>query len=268
MAREAEAQRLIDRVEGRDPQLQREKLQGFRKDGLITDDVFWKLMGDMDTQDPKVQAMKELEQRGAALTEAMLTPMERYNSAMDEAQSLLDKAFISQETYNRAITDAGEEFLKATEKADAGMERMRAQAQSIEESVRTPEEEHQRKVEELALLKYSGYLNEETYNRAMQKAEAALFGEMNKDGEKGDGGGDPWGALDKALGQEPEMKRGGKSTFGVGDALTELESVRGGMRDAAIRYQQEQAQRAERANELLRMIAQNTRGAGRGAVFG
>jgi len=117
---------------------------------------------------------------GAALTNKYATAEEGASRSIAEANSLLAQGVISQETHARAMADlTGETARERQEMENAGraMEMMSKtfnEGAAVTQSVRTAEERHGDEVQRLRGLLAAGAISQETYSRAVDRADDEL----------------------------------------------------------------------------------------------
>ena len=112
-------------------------------------------------------------QQGAAVTAKYLTDEEKRSAEMARLAGLLEQGAISQETYDRAIADASGSNAEAAraeaERADAVQRAAQITAQNL-----TPTEKYDNAIDELEGHLEAGRISQETFNRGVASAEAAL----------------------------------------------------------------------------------------------
>lgn len=69
-----------------------------------------------------VKGLNKMQQEAKRIFEATRTPLERYNKEMEMLNRLLEKGYINQETFGRAVEDAGEKLEKSTKKTGETIE--------------------------------------------------------------------------------------------------------------------------------------------------
>jgi hypothetical protein len=117
---------------------------------------------------------------GAALTNKYATAEEGASRSIAEANSLLAQGVISQETHARAMADLTGETAKERQELENAGRAMEMMAQTFNEgaavtqSVRTAEERHGDEVQRLRGLLAAGAISQETYSRAVDKADDEL----------------------------------------------------------------------------------------------
>jgi len=125
---------------------------------------------------------KSLEKLGETMTASLQTPLEEFESSLEQANRLLDAGVISTETYQRnlaALTETYREQLPAVIEYNDQLER----GVGITEEFLTPQEQFIEKQRELNELLGVGAINQETFNRALVAAQEELAEAINKDDE-------------------------------------------------------------------------------------
>src|SRR5690606_19338743 len=69
-----------------------------------------------------VKGLNKLQQEAKRIFEATRTPLERYNEEMAQLNMLLEKGYINQDTFGRAVEQAGERLGKASKKTGETIE--------------------------------------------------------------------------------------------------------------------------------------------------
>ena len=118
--------------------------------------------------------------RGIDVTRQHETAEQKHARATDELGSLLREGTISQDTFARATANAGKELNDATgvtaaqEAAFQNMVNVHQRGAAVFADVATAEERHGNKLEELRGLLAAGAINQQTFNRAVSKADDEL----------------------------------------------------------------------------------------------
>ena len=117
---------------------------------------------------------------GAAMTQRYTTAEEGASRSIAEANSLLAQGVISQETHARAMADLTGETARERQELEAAGRAMEMMAKTFNEgaavtqSVRTAEERHGDEVQRLRGLLAAGAISQETYSRAVDRADDEL----------------------------------------------------------------------------------------------
>lgn len=117
---------------------------------------------------------------GAAMTARYTTNEETASRSIAEANSLLAQGVISQETHARAMADLSGATARERQELEAAGRAMEMMAQTFNEgaavtqSVRTAEERHGDEVQRLRGLLAAGAISQETYSRAVDRADDEL----------------------------------------------------------------------------------------------
>jgi len=133
-----------------------------------------------DAQKQAADAVTASRQKGQAITDSVMTAEERYHARVVELDTSLRDGSISQETFNRATQAAKQELNDATgvtaaqEKAFRDLADVHQRGAAVFADVATAEERHGNKLEELRGLLAAGAINQQTFNRAVSKADDEL----------------------------------------------------------------------------------------------
>jgi|GEM_PF-2495124 len=84
-----------------------------------------KLVEAYDAEVNKQKTRNKIIKEGKSLTESLLTPQEQYTKTIKRLNTLLKAGAITQETYNRAVKKAKEEFAGLVDKGKTAMETLR-----------------------------------------------------------------------------------------------------------------------------------------------
>jgi len=153
------------------------KLQAGLASGAISAADFARKM-DMITAE--AARMSAAVARGIDVTRQHETAEQKHARATDELGSLLREGTISQDTFARATANAGKELNDATgvtaaqEAAFQNMVNVHQRGAAVFADVATAEERHGNKLEELRGLLAAGAINQQTFNRAVSKADDEL----------------------------------------------------------------------------------------------
>jgi hypothetical protein len=133
-----------------------------------------------DAQKQAADAVTASRQKGQAITDSVMTAEERYNARVVELDTSLREGSISQETFARATQAAKQELNDATgvtaaqEQAFQNMVDVHQRGAAVFADVATAEERHANKLEDLRGLLAAGAINQQTFNRAVSKADDEL----------------------------------------------------------------------------------------------
>ena len=133
-----------------------------------------------DAQQQASDAVAASRQKGQSITDSVMTAEERYNARVVELDTSLREGSISQETFARATQAAKQELNDATgvtaaqEQAFQNMVDVHQRGAAVFADVATAEERHGNKLEELRGLLAAGAINQQTFNRAVSKADDEL----------------------------------------------------------------------------------------------
>lgn len=93
------------------------KLEQQVKAGAITEEIYQRAIADVTGETAKAAAAEaereKFLQRAAQLTQAVISPMERYDAAVQELNQHKQAGTISEETYNRQLAEVTATFVKA-----------------------------------------------------------------------------------------------------------------------------------------------------------
>lgn len=118
-------------------------------------------------------AYEQLQREGQQVFESTRTPAERYRAELQRLDDLFAQHVISQDTLKRAYAAAREEYLANNEAVQQHKDRQ-DEARAVVESVATAQERHAQEVGRLNSLYRDGYIDRETYNRAIRDANEEL----------------------------------------------------------------------------------------------
>lgn len=127
-------------------------------------------------------ALAATQQRGAAVATEVMTAQERYSARLNELRDLLSAGAISQQTFDRAASQASITLAEADGTAAAArraLEELNATYQrgaAVTQSTRTAQERYAAEVDDLAGLLRAGAINQDTYNRAVAAARERMQG--------------------------------------------------------------------------------------------
>lgn len=230
------------------------RLNKLKMAGLINNETYERgkskayqpIQDEMDSAaEPAKRAIEQAQQEANAIKDAMKTPVEAYMAEIDKLDSLKNQGLLDSETWARAAGKAFEDLQKSASDAYEPIrqiqEQMASEAQSIFEDTRTPLENYISKVERLDELFASGYLDQDTYMRAMAKQWEELSGgaESYED------------TANRLLGKIGTARSGSSSaSFAPSTAGVLLSQFNGGVRPDMMRD----------TNNILRQIANNTAG--------
>jgi hypothetical protein len=133
-----------------------------------------------DAQQQAADVVAASRQKGQSITDSVMTAEERYNARVVELDTSLREGSISQETFARATQAAKQELNDATgvtaaqEQAFQNMVDVHQRGAAVFADVATAEERHGNKLEELRGLLAAGAINQQTFNRAVSKADDEL----------------------------------------------------------------------------------------------
>jgi len=91
-------------------------MDGATKTQLEAFDAAWDVIAAYETQEAAILAQTRVWEEGRRVAESLRTPLEVYQDDLLELRHLLDAGAISQETFNRGLTAAGERLDEASEK--------------------------------------------------------------------------------------------------------------------------------------------------------
>ena len=131
-------------------------------------DAFNKAGAEVDTGVKKTSAVMR---EAARIFEQTRTPLERYENTLTKLNGLLQQGAINQNTYNRAMKQAGEALSGAQKTVELAREGAR-----IYEQTRTPQEKYANTSARLNTLLQQGAINQDTHTRALKRAQEALDG--------------------------------------------------------------------------------------------
>lgn len=181
-------------------------------------------------------------QEAAAVTNAALTPEERYATEQQRLTAMLKEGHITQETYNRTLEKAAAQLptnIAAEKAVTDAITRHNAATQragQIMEGLLTPEEKHRKQLAEVNALYAAGYLPLEAYTRATDKLNKELAETQTGLADMGKRLGDIGAGLTNA-GQQlstyvtaPVLAMGAASLYAFGqfdDAMVKSTSIMG-----------------------------------------
>lgn len=150
--------------------------------GVLTLDLILKLGGfkqgadQAERETQKVtDSLDKLKRAGAALAKSTASPFEKLQADLARYDELLKAGAITQETYNRAVLEAGASFA-ALDPAMQATNALMAEGAKITASVVSPTEAYEATVKQLDTLLAAEAISQETYNRALLEAKATLAG--------------------------------------------------------------------------------------------
>jgi hypothetical protein len=118
--------------------------------------------------------------RGAQITQQFESAEQKTSRAVAELNDLLSQGVISQDIHGRAMADATgaaaaeQRQLEAVGKQMAAMSAVFAEGAAVTKSVETAEERHAAELQRLKGLLAAGAISQQTYNRAVDKADDEL----------------------------------------------------------------------------------------------
>jgi hypothetical protein len=119
------------------------------------------------------EALKALESQAKRVFEDTRTPAERYRAEVQKLDDLYANHLISTNTLRRAYAAAKEELYESSDAAKEHTD-LQSQATSVIDSVKTAQERHAEGLGRLNTLYRQGYIDRETYNRALDEADDKL----------------------------------------------------------------------------------------------
>lgn len=127
---------------------------------------------DMQVTPEQEEERKALEQFAEQVMTDTMTPQEEFAAQMNRLNTALKEGLLTQEQYNRGVGQARERLQQDTEDP---LNRVKAQfAESITENVMTAVEAYNQELARLQTVFQEGRITEETYRRAVEKAQQEL----------------------------------------------------------------------------------------------
>ncbi len=152
--------------------------------GAISQDIYNRALQEARLNLPEVQAaqarMNAETLRARQITEAVLTPQEKYERNVKELSGLLKTGKVTQETYNRAVRELSKELPEVQQAQERVRKAQEKQNDAIRlgkqltESLRSPTERYGNTVKEVENLLRRGAISQGTYNRAIKQARSEL----------------------------------------------------------------------------------------------
>lgn len=147
--------------------------------GRISQETYQRAVEEFKSSLPSAQAKQQAYSRAlseaASITNSVRSVKDKYSQTVKTLKTHLTEGRISQETYNKAIAQA-RQTLPSVRAQQEALSRAQQRGAAITRSVETAVEKYGREARELKELLRAGYINQRTYNRAIQNLRSISSG--------------------------------------------------------------------------------------------